>query len=260
MRFEKVRLEFTHEHKVAHITLAAPKANILDRTMIRELNLAFAQCDTSGLHAIVLAAEGPHFSFGASLQEHLAEQISDTLRDLHRLLRTVCATPAPVIAAIRGQCLGGGFELVLSCDLIIADSTAQFASPEIKVGVFAPAASALLPVRVGQALAARLLLLGEAMAAEEAARHGLAVTVVDDLDFAVHQWVETVFLQRSSVSLKFASQAVRLGLRRALEEDLPTLERLYLSELMAAPDATEGIRAFLEKRQPQWNVPLTTKG
>jgi cyclohexa-1,5-dienecarbonyl-CoA hydratase len=255
MKFEKIRLEWTHDERVARITLIAPKANIVDRAMIRELDAAFAQCESRDLNAIVLAADGPHFSFGASVQEHLPDQIAEALPALHALLRRIHAAPAPVIAAVRGQCLGGGFELVLACDLIIADKTAQFGSPEIKLAVFAPAASALLPVRVGQAVAARLLLTGAAISAEEAARFGLVAKIADDLETGLNHWLEADFLPRSPSSLSYACQALRFSSERAFDEDLARIEHLYLSDLMSTPDAEEGIRAFLEKRTPQWRKP-----
>jgi cyclohexa-1,5-dienecarbonyl-CoA hydratase len=255
MSFEKIRLEFTDAERVARITLAAPKANILDRAMIRELATAFSHCVGHALNAIVLTADGPSFSFGASVQEHLPGQIAGTLQALHDLLKRVYEAPAPVIAAVRGQCLGGGFELALACDLIICDRTAQFACPEIKLGVFAPAASALLPVRVGQAVASRLLLTGSAIGAEEAERFGLVAKLSDKLDAELNEWLESDFLARSPAALKFACQAARLPLRRVFEQDLPELETLYLRDLMATPDAEEGIRAFLEKRAPRWHKP-----
>jgi len=261
MTFEKVRLEFTHQERVARITLASPKGNILDRVMIDELDEAVSQCSRRPPNAIVFGAEGPHFSFGASVQEHLPAQIAGTLQALHGLLRRICEAPAPLIAAVRGQCLGGGFELALACDLIVADETAQFAVPEIKLAVFAPAASALLPLRVGQALAARLLLTGAAITADEAALCGLVAKLTNDLDGEVERWLESDFLPRSPSSLKFACRAARLGLRRAFAEDLAQLERLYLSELMTTPDAEEGIRAFLEKRTPRWsNAAIVSQG
>jgi len=254
MNFEKIRLEFTHEARVARITLAAPKANILDRIMIRELDAAFSQCAHGAFHAIVVSADGPHFSFGASVQEHLPDQIAGTLQALHALLKRIYETPAPVIAGVRGQCLGGGFELVLACDLIIADPTAQFVSPEIKLGVFAPAASALLSIRVGQAIASRLLLTGAAIGANEAVGCGLVAKLVDQLDSGINQWLEADFVPRSASSLEFACRASRLPLVRAFDEYMPKLERLYLNGLMSTPDALEGIRAFLEKRSPQWGT------
>jgi len=252
MKFEKIRLEWTHDERVARINLAAPKGNIVDLAMTRELDTAFAQCAGHSLNAIVLSADGPHFSFGASVQEHLPDQIAEALPALHALLRRIHKAPAPVIAAVRGQCLGGGFEVVLACDLVIADRTAQFGSPEIKLGVFAPAASALLPVRIGQASASKLLLTGASITSEEAAGYGLVAKVVDDLDAALNQWLESDFLPRSPSSLNYACRAARLSLERAFTEDLARIEHLYLSSLMSTPDAEEGIRAFLEKRSPQW--------
>lgn len=256
MNFQKIRLEFPFDERVANITLSAPKANIVDRAMIAELDAAFAQCALRPLSAIVLGAEGPHFSFGASVQEHLPEQIAGTLSALHALLRRIASMPAPVIAEVRGQCLGGGFELVLACDLILVEEGAQFAAPEIKLGVFAPAASALLPVRIGQAAAARLLITGEPLSAVQAFQYGLAARLVaGNLGGAVSDWLEADFLPRSPSSLGFACKAARLTVRRALEEDLPRLEELYLRELMSTPDAVEGIRAFVEKRPAQWARP-----
>jgi cyclohexa-1,5-dienecarbonyl-CoA hydratase len=252
MNLEKLRLEFSLGERVANITLAAPKANILDRAMIAELDAAFLQCAGRRLHAIVLGAAGPHFSFGASVEEHLPEQIAGTLSALHGLLRRIVDAPAPVIAAVRGQCLGGGFELALTCDFIVAEESAGFACPEIKLGVFAPAASALLPVRIGQAAAAYLLISGAAITAPQALSFGLVARVVGNLEESLATWLKSDFLPRSPSSLGFASRAARFAVRRALEQDLPQLEGLYLRELMSTPDAIEGVRAFLEKRAPQW--------
>ncbi len=261
MTFDKIRLEFSHKESVARITLACPKANILDRAMIRELDEAVSQAASHRLNAIIIGGDGPHFSFGASVLEHLPAQIAGTLRALHGLLRRLHEAPTPVIAAVRGQCLGGGFELALACDLILAHSSAQFGVPEIKLGVFAPAASALLPLRVGQALAARWLLTGAVITADEAARTGLVTRVTEDLDAEIERWLESDFLPRSSSSLQFACRAARMSLRRGFAEDLTQLEHLYLSELMTTPDAEEGIRAFLEKRAPQWGkTAVVTQG
>ncbi len=259
MSFEKIRLEFTYDERVARITLAAPKPNILDRAMIGELDAAIAQCATRELNAIVVTGDGPHFSFGASVQEHLPDQIAATLQSLHGLLRRMYRAPAPLIAAVRGQCLGGGFELALACDLIIADNTAQFASPEIKLGVFAPAASVLLPMRIAPAVASYLLLSGATISAEEAARYGLVAKIVTDLETGLSQWLESDFLPRSASALRFSCQAARQPLRRAFEEELADLEHLYVSDLCRTPDAVEGIRAFLDKRPPRWSSPALTR-
>jgi cyclohexa-1,5-dienecarbonyl-CoA hydratase len=250
-----IQLELTHCGQVARITLAAPKANILDKAMMLGLYGTLQELTAHrNLKAIVLAGAGPHFSFGASIEEHLPDQISDTLAHLRKLLLKMALAPAPLIAAVRGQCLGGGFELALACDLIVAEESAQFGLPEIKLGVFPPAGAALLPVRVGSGRAAEMVLTGASCTASRAAAAGLVNKVFPcgDLEAQLNSWLESEFLPRSAPALRFAVQAARRPLLRALELDLPALERVYLDELMHQPDAVEGVLAFLEKRQPHW--------
>ncbi|MBI2679056.1 MAG: enoyl-CoA hydratase/isomerase family protein [Candidatus Koribacter versatilis] len=252
--YEKVRLELNGPERTARITLNAPKANIVDRTMLAELLSAFDRCAQRDLCAVVLAAAGPHFSFGASVQEHLPEHIAETLSALHALIGRMVGMPAPVIAAVKGQCLGGGFELALACDLVLADETAVFGSPEIKLGVFAPAASALLPVRIGASRAAALLLTGENCSARDARAMGLvaAVAPAGGLDDLVGTYLETHFVPRSASGLRYAALAARCPVLHAVDYDLPRCEGMYLEELMATHDSVEGIQAFLEKREPRW--------
>jgi len=251
----KTKLEFDHDGQVARVVLAAPKANIVDQTMMAELEAAFDRLAARrDLKAIVLTGEGPNFSFGASVQEHLPEQISGTLTRLHALLRRIAEAPAPTIAAVRGQCLGGGFELALVCDLVLAEETAQLGCPEIQLGVFPPAASALLPVRIGAGPAAGLVLTGSTLTGTAAAAVGLVnrCAAPGQLEAVLADWLTADFLPRSACALRCAAMAVRRPLMHALEQDLPVLERLYLQDLMSEPDAAEGIRAFLEKRLPRW--------
>ena len=251
----KVRLELTHNGQIARITLAAPKANILDKAMMLGLGAALDELAAQkNLKAIVLAGAGAHFSFGASIEEHLPDRIGDTLTHLRKLLLKMAAAPAPMIAAVRGQCLGGGFELALACDLIVAEDGVQLGLPEIKLGVFPPAGAALLPVRIGSGRAAEMVLTGASWTANQAAIAGLVSKVFSggDLETQLGAWLESDFLPRSAAALRFAAQASRRPLVRALEFDLPALERLYLDQLMGQPDAVEGVLAFLEKRQPHW--------
>lgn len=258
MKLTKARLEHQHEGQVANVFLAAPKANILDRAMMADLQKIFAELSPRhDLKAIIVTADGPNFSFGASVQEHLPEQIAATLAQLRELLVLMVRAPAPTIAAVRGQCLGGGFELVLACDLIVAEETAQFGSPEIKLGVFPPAASALLPLRVGGGWASKLVLTGESWTGAAAAKMGLVsrLAAAGELEAQLEKWMEADFLPRSAVALRYAARATRLPILSALEKDLPLLEKMYLEELMAEPDAVEGIRAFIEKRPPVWGQP-----
>ena len=256
----RTRLEFLGDGEVAKVVLAAPKANILDRAMMGEIRCILAELSSRhDLKAVVVGADGPSFSYGASVTEHLPEQIHETLRDLRELLLLLARVPAPTIATVRGQCLGGGFELALGCDLIIAEEDAQFGCPEIKLAVFPPAASALLPVKLGTARAAALVLTGNTWSGTAAAQCGLVsrLAPAGELDTALASWLRSDFLPRPPAALRHAANAIRLATLRALESDLPVLESMYLRDLMAEPDAVEGIRAFLEKRQPQWAEPST---
>ena len=251
----KVRLEFEHDGQVARIWLAAPKANIIDQAMMARLERAFAElAERRDLKAIVLAGEGAHFSFGASVQEHLPESIAATLARLHALLRRIAEAPAPTIAAVHGQCLGGGLEVALACDLILAEDDARLGCPEIQLGVFPPAASAILPVRIGAGPAAELVLSGTNITGMVAAEIGLVnrTAASGELENALAEWLAAEFLPRSAAALRLAAQATRRPLLRALRYELPVLECIYLEELMREPDALEGIRAFMEKRRPNW--------
>jgi cyclohexa-1,5-dienecarbonyl-CoA hydratase len=256
MTAPKATLAFEHDDRVARVTLAAPKANILDRAMMADLGKALDHLQKRrNLAAIVFSANGPHFSFGASVEEHLPEPIGETLAALHTLLRRMVELPAPTIAAVRGQCLGGGFELVLACDLILAEENARLGSPEIKLAVFPPAATALLPLRIGVSRATDMVLTGASWTGTGAADAGLVARTAPEgaLEATLGKWLEDDFLPCSPAALRHAARAIRRPIQRALDEDLPELERRYLHELMAEPDATEGIRAFLEKRQPRWS-------
>lgn len=252
--YSRIRLEFDEEKCVARITLNAPKANIVDRAMIAELTHAFDECAQRDLCAVVLSAEGEHFSFGASVKEHLPEQITETLFGLHKLIAKMVSTPAPVIATVKGQCLGGGFELVLACDLVLCDETAVFACPEIKLGVFAPAASALLPARIGASRAATMLLTGDSFTAQQGVHLGFvtAFAPAGGLQDLLDTYLDTHFIPRSAVGLRYAALAVRGSVQHAIDYELTRTEGMYLEELMAERDAVEGIHAFLEKRPPKW--------
>ncbi|MGE5322619.1 MAG: enoyl-CoA hydratase/isomerase family protein, partial [Actinomycetota bacterium] len=189
---EKIRLDLTNDGAVARVALASPKANILDRKMMLDIMESLSGLEWNGkLKVVIIGSDGPHFSFGASIEEHLPDHIGRTLVQLRELLRAVAVLPAPTIAAVRGQCLGGGFELALACDLIIAEETAQFALPEIKLGVFPPAGAALLPLRIGTSRAADMVLTGASMVATEAKAAGLVqrIAAPDDLEPALERWL-----------------------------------------------------------------------
>jgi cyclohexa-1,5-dienecarbonyl-CoA hydratase len=257
----KASLELQHDGRVARIWLDAPKANILDIEMMSSLETIVESLEPMReLRAIVFSGRGEHFSFGASVEEHLPGRIEKALHRLGSLLRRVAAAPAPTIAAVRGRCLGGGFELALACDLIVAEESAQLALPEIRLGVFPPAGAALLPLRVGLAGASAMVLTGAAWNGVAAHQRGLVARLAPDgrLEETLESMLLDELLPRSPAALRHAAHAIRTSLRTALQEDLPAIEATYLLDLMKEPDATEGITAFLEKREPQWRQRVTS--
>ena len=196
--------------------------------------------------------EGPHFSFGASVEEHLAERCAKMLGSLHALLVAMVEFQAPILVAVRGQCLGGGLEVALAGGPIFAAPGAQFGQPEIKLGVFAPAASVLLPYRVSQPVAEDLLFSGRSMGADEALSAGLVQAVAEDPEAAALAWFEQHLQGRSGAALACALQAARGQMVRDVRRRLAEVEQLYLTRLMRTHDANEGLAAFLEKRAPAW--------
>ena len=253
---KKARLEFEHEDEVARVILCSPKGNIVDQAMMGDLERIFDDlAERRDLKAVVFSGDGATFSFGASVQEHLPEQIAGTLAKLHALLRQLVDLPAPTFAAVRGRCLGGGLELALACDLIVAEDTALLGCPEIQLGVFPPAASALLPLRVGTGRAAELILSGASIDGKAAKLIGLVnrTATPGQLETAVADLLASEILPRPASALRCAARAIRRSTLRALQQDLPELERMYLEELTGDRDAVEGIRAFVEKRAPRWH-------
>jgi cyclohexa-1,5-dienecarbonyl-CoA hydratase len=248
-----LHVELEKDGTLLRLRLSRPKANIVDAAMIAALRAALREhLPGVRLRAVLLEAEGPHFSFGASVEEHLPDSCAAMLRELHALILQLVASTAPVLVAVRGQCLGGGLELAAAGHLVFAAPGAMFGQPEIKLAVFAPAASCLLPERIGQSRAEDLLLSGRSIGAEEAHRIGLVNTLADDPSQAAIEYFEEHLAKRSAGSLRFAVRAARFDFVARVRRKLAEVERLYLKELMATHDAVEGLTAFIAKRPPVW--------
>ncbi len=247
----KVSLE--RDGQLLELRLARPKANIIDATMIAAIDNALEEHkDNARLKAVLLGAEGPHFSFGASVEEHLPGQCAAMLESFHKLILRMVDSPVPILVAVHGQCLGGGLEVASAGHLIFAGPDAKMGQPEIKLGVFAPAASCLLPIRIGQARAEDLLLSGRSIDAEEAHRFGLVNSIDDDPRAAAIAWFDEHLASLSADSLRHATTAARGGVRAQMHQRLAEVESLYLDKLMKTNDAVEGLNAFMEGRAPVW--------
>ncbi len=244
-------LEF--DGALLRLRLSRPKANIVDAEMIAALHGALRAHGTrNDLRGVLLDAEGPHFSFGASVEEHLPDRCAAMLASLHALVLAMVEFPAPILVAVRGQCLGGGLEVALAGGPIFAATDAQFGQPEMKLGVFAPAASVLLPYRVNQPNAEDLLFSGRSVGAAEAKAMGLVQTVFDDPESAALAYFNEHLAGKSAAAMACALLAARGAMLPNVRHRLAEVERLYLDRLMATRDANEGLVAFLAKRKPQW--------
>jgi cyclohexa-1,5-dienecarbonyl-CoA hydratase len=252
-RESPLRVWLERDGALLRLRLARPKANIVDAAMIGALHAALdAHRGHAALRGVLLDAEGAHFSFGASVEEHLADRCAKMLASLHALVIAMVEFPRPILVAVRGQCLGGGLEVALAGGPIFATPAAQFGQPEIKLGVFAPAASCLLGWRVGQGAAEDLLWSGRSVAGSHALAIGLVQTLAEDPEAAALAYFDEHLAPRSAAALACAVEAVRAPRVRELRERLAEVERLYLERLMRTHDANEGLDAFLARRNPAW--------
>jgi len=248
-----LRVWLEQDEKLLRLRLSRPKANIVDGSMIGALKQAFdLYADHASLRAALVDAEGPHFSFGASVEEHLPVSCGAMLRGLHRLIESMLKFPLPILVAINGQCLGGGLEVATAGSRLFASHDAKFGQPEIKLAVFAPAASCLLPERIGMAAAEDLLLSGRSVGAGEALSMGLVDQLSEDPAAAAEAYFEKHLAGLSASTLRYAVRAVRGDRLARIRTTLAEVETLYLDELMSTHDAVEGLTAFLEKRPAIW--------
>lgn len=255
MSYEAIKVTPRFDGRVHEVALGPAPANIVTGKVVDEVGHALeaAQGDKS-VKLLVLTGEGDHFSYGASVEEHRAEVIREVLPRLDDLVGRMLSCPLPTLAKVSGLCLGGGFELVLGCSMVFADERAKMGVPEIKLGVFPPVASVLLPFSATPARAARLVLSGEMIKAPAAQEAGIVTTVAPagELDAVVDGFIEEHVLPKSASSLRFANLVVHSALSSHYQANIKPAEQMYIEELMKTADANEGIEAFLEKRDPEW--------
>lgn len=252
-KFQKIACETTHEGRRLRIVLRGGRGNVIDTTMASELADAVTErTDGAHLRCLTIEAEGDNFSFGASVPEHAGDKVRPLLENLDRAVAAILHVNLPVVAAIRGHCLGGGLELVLPCHRIIAAPNARFGQPEIALGMFAPAGSVLLPERVGRGLADEMLLTGRILDADHALAAGLADEIAESPEAAAVAWFEKYLLSKSATALRFATKAARATLLRRIGSSLVQLETLFIEEATKTRDAHEGVASFVEKRTPVW--------
>ena len=247
-------IDVSYENGLGTITLNRPPVNVLNIAMMEEMNHALdLWMGMKELKVVLFNARGKCFSAGVDVGEHMGDLAPKMIEVFHGIFRRMEKLGVLTVASVYGSCLGGGCELAVFCDMIIASESAKFGQPEIQVGVFPPIAAYLMPRILGRKVACELILSGKTINASESLDIGLVNSVVkeEDLEPETVEFV-TPYLGMSSRVLRLTKKAISAGLRDDLEPALKTIEGIYLDELMNTADAQEGLKAFLEKRKPVW--------
>jgi cyclohexa-1,5-dienecarbonyl-CoA hydratase len=240
---------------VGRIVLDRPPLNILRREELTAFRKILAALATEpALRVVILSARGKHFSAGADVGEHLPPHHLTLIPDFLETIAQLAEFPLPVIAAVRGKCLGGGFELIQPADIVVAADDAWFGQPEIVLGLFPPAAVVLLPRRLPAGLAARLIYTGDPVSAVDAERCGFVARLAsaDEVDAVAEEYARRI-ARHSAAALRAAKRAMLDGPANDPQHDaLRRAGQAYLHDVMDTHDAVEGLRAFVEKRAPVW--------
>jgi cyclohexa-1,5-dienecarbonyl-CoA hydratase len=258
LTFERVSLEVKPEMNapVARITLRNPPLNVIDIPMMMELATALMEVESQpGIRGVVIRGDGKCFSAGVDVAAHAPDQITFMLEKFHAVIRALLQSRKNTIAAVHGSCLGGAAELALVCDFVITAENAEWGFPEISLGCFPPVACTALSALVGQKRAAELILTGRKFSGSDAFAYGIATASVADGE--VEQEVATLgerLAQLSPTTLAITKKAIYAWDSMHFDKGLARAEKIYLEELIKTEDAQEGIRAFLEKRSPQWKA------
>lgn len=248
-----ILVEPQHAPQVALVRLNRPDAlNALNRELMTELRDTMQQLDADdAVRVIVLTGNEKAFAAGADIKEMADAGAIDMLkRDQFATWDQITKTKKPVIAAVSGFALGGGCEVVMTCDIVIASETARFGQPEIKIGVMPGAGGTQRLARaVGKARAMEMVLTGEMISAEEAHRIGLVNRVVPvELYLSEAVKLAQQMAKHSPVALRLAKEAVLHAFNTTLDQGLH-FERKNFYTLFASEDQKEGMKAFVEKRK-----------
>jgi cyclohexa-1,5-dienecarbonyl-CoA hydratase len=247
-------IEVSVENGLGAITLNRPPVNVLNIAMMEEINKALDgfQGDKD-LKAVLFDAKGKCFSAGVDVGDHMGDAVHKMVEVFHGMFRRMDNLGVLTVASVYGSCLGGGCELAIFSDLVIADESAKLGQPEIQVGVFPPIAAQIMPRIIGRKAAMDLIMSGRIISAQEALQMGLVNKVVKEgeLEDETSHFLKP-YLKLSAEVLRLTKKAVMAGLRDDLESSLKVIEGVYLDELIKTHDAEEGLKAFLEKRKAVW--------
>jgi cyclohexa-1,5-dienecarbonyl-CoA hydratase len=247
-------IEVFLENGIGTITLNRPPVNILNIAMMDEINSVLSTWQgNKDLKVVLFNAKGKCFSAGVDVGEHMGDMAPKMIDAFHGIFRRMDKLGCLTIASVYSSCLGGGCELAIFCDLVIASEGAKFGQPEIQVGVFPPIAAQIMPRIIGRKAANELIFSGKVISAEEALKIGLINRVVKDTDLEneTNEFLKP-YTKLSAEVIRQTRKAIAAGLRDDLDPSLGPIEEIYLKKLMITHDAREGLAAFLEKRRPVW--------
>lgn len=239
---------------VAYATLNSPPLNIMTAALMRDVTAAAERAaGDRSLKALVIRARGKAFSAGADVGEHAPGKAPGMIGAFSAMFRQLFALEIPVVMAVDGAALGGGFELVMAGDVVIATARAKFGQPEIRLGFFAPLGVAYLPLLVGHRRAMELTCGGRAFDAATMERWGFVAQVVapEALEEAVETFLSDL-RAASPLTLRLNVRTLKRVRGLGVEEGRVEAERVFLEELMKTEEVSEGIAAFYEKRPPVW--------
>ena len=248
-----IRLEFADS--AAHLTLSHPPVNVINIAMMEALLDALRDVESRPeITTIVFHGEGKNFSAGVDIAEHTPGKIQEMLSKFHAVILAIARSPKVSIAAVHGNCLGGGAELAMISDLVLTTADAKWGFPEIKLACFPPVACVALSALVGQKRATELILTGRTFTGRDAAEMGLA-----NQSLNTHQQLEEnisrilgELKQMSAAALAVTKKAIYTWDGLHLDKGIARAEKIYLDELMATEDVREGVQAWAEKRAPKW--------
>ncbi len=241
---------------VTTLTLDNPPVNVIDQSHCEQLSDALLKLKTEDRSRIViLRGAGRFFSSGVDIKQHTPQKMPELLPAFHDIFDHLLALNAITVAAIHGMCLGGAAELAFACDVVISDAKTQIGFPEIKVGCYPPVAVPLMMQRIGYGRTVKMLFSGDMFAASDLLSWGALDAVCEDgdLDAAIEKELAP-YMDKSPAVVGMLARLMHDKALKGWAEEIRDLERIYLSELLPHPDASEGIAAFVEKRKPQWQA------
>ncbi len=247
-------LKIVKDDQVARITLDRPKHNVLDIPMMMELNSELEKIAAdSGLKCVVITGEGRSFCAGVEVGDHKPDNVDMMVATFNRIFELINMIDIPVIAAVNGACLGGGMELAIACDIVLASEKAVFGQPEIKLGFFPPYAALRLPELVGVAKAIEIVTTGQNYSAQQSKDLGFVTQVapVEGFAEAVENTVKQIAMA-SPLIIRLNKRAVKRHIGTSFFQGVDLVSNYFLKTLMKTEDTLEGIASFEERRKPVW--------